>query len=425
MSGMTDLPIGSPDAAVVYGQSTFHKVQTQAGWMNLQSGPAPTVSTEAPTGQSAPGYPIVKVLDLTKGDADTVQVTFMNEFHGKPIVGDTVLTGKFMSSDWSRDLVRVNQLRGGFSKQKGAQRRTPLDIRTAGQNLIARWSGRVNDQRALVHLAGARGNQALKDWEIPLSTDPDFATIMVNPVKAPSYNRRFVIGSPMGGSVADIGITDILSLQDVSDFISQLQSSETPLAPVVIDDDEYDWNATHILWVPKVVWSILKRPKALVDWKSALASSIARFDGTRKHPLFAGDSIMWDNVLIKPMDRYAITFSPGATVVADTGATGTYTEGNETVPTTSVNHYVGRSILVGAQALIQAFGSEGQDSSAWRWNEEWADHKNSVEISVAMVDGFKKATFVVEGKQTDLGVATIDSYAPPYGTAQYAAAMAL
>ncbi len=425
MAGIIDLPIGDPDAAVAFSTTLYQQVQTQRNWMNLLSGPAPTVSAEAPTGQSAPGYPVTKVIDLTKGTADTVQVTLVNQLHGKPIVGDTVLAGKFMQSEFSRLYARVNQLRGGASRQKMAQHRTVHDLRTVVQKTLAEWTARVNDQRALVHLAGARGDQTILDWEIPLASDPDFSTIMVNPVQAPTYNRRFVVGSSMGGSVADIGITDVLSLQDVTDVISQLQSSQNPLAPVVIEGDDYDWAATHILWVPMNVWNILKRPKALVDWKSALATTIARFDGSRKHPLFTGECIMWNNVLIKPMDRYSIFFAPGSSVTADSGSTGTYTERTETVPTTSSNHYVARSILMGAQALIQAFGSEGQDSYMWRWNEEFADHKNSVEISVSMIDGFLKSRFHVAGQDTDLGVATIDSYAPPIMTAEYTAAMAL
>jgi N4-gp56 family major capsid protein len=427
MSGIIDLPIGDPDAAVAFSTTLYQQVQTQQNWMNLLSGPAPTVSAEAPTGQSEAGYPITKVIDLTKGTADTVQVKLSNQLHGKPVVGDQVLAGKFMQSEFSRMLARVNQLRGAASKQKMSQHRTVHDLRTVAQKLLAQWTVRVNDQRALVHLAGARGGQTIQDWEIPLASDPDFASILVNPITAPTRNRRFVVGSAMGGSVADIGITDVLSLQDVSDVISQLQSSQNPLAPVVIEDDKYDWNATHVLFVPMNVWNLLKRPKALVDWKSALATTIARFDGSRKHPLFTGECIMWNNVLIKPMDRYAITFAPGSTVTADSGGSDgyTYTETTETVPTTSANHYVARSILLGAQALVQAFGSEGQDSYMWRWNEEFADHKNSVEISVSMIDGFQKAKFRIAGQDTDMGVATIDSYAPPIMTAEYIAAMAL
>ena len=133
-----------------------------------------------------------------------------------------------------------------------------------------------------------------------------------------------------------------------------------------------------------------------------------------------GDSIMWAGILIKPMGRYAIRFNVGDVVyTADTAndATGTgKTVGGATTGGTTLSGANGdgvdRAILVGAQALIKAYGNEGTSDYFYTWNEELVDHKNSVEVSLAMMDGVAKTRFTINGQLTDHGVAVIDSYAP-------------
>jgi hypothetical protein len=64
------------------------------------------------------------------------------------------------------------------------------------------------------------------------------------------------------------------------------------------------------------------------------------------------------------------------------------------------------------------YGKHAQSDYYMDWNEEEVDHKNAVEISVAMMGGCSKVRFRVRNGadntfiDTDHGVAVIDSYAP-------------
>ena len=420
-----NLEINNPGNTVVFAQGVFQKVQADRNPLNLISGPMPTVSAEQPTGQSPPGPAVVRCTDLTKGWSDTVQFTLINPLHGKPIMGNQKVTGQETTSEQVYDRIQVNRSRKRTVVEFMAQHRTVVDQRIVAQRELGEYYIRLTDQRKIVHAAGARGFQSLKDWEVPLQSDPSFADVMINPVLAPTRNRRFVMNSGAlvtGGTVASVGASDILSLQDVSDVIAHLQHSENPLMPVVMDS-EYDWEPAFVMFVQSEVWELMKRPKALVDWKGAMAATNAWFMGKKKHPLFDGQSIMWGRVLIKPFTRYSISFPAGSTVISDTGGTDgvTYTETTETVGA----YPVARSIILGAQALIEAFGSLGSDEYMWKWHEEMVDAESDLAITVSTIDGVKKARFRVDGIDTDLGVATIDSYAPPSLTAAYHTAMAL
>jgi hypothetical protein len=85
--------------------------------------------------------------------------------------------------------------------------------------------GRGLDQVKLVHVAGARGaNTRLGD---PLANDADFADIMVNTVKAPTYNRHFYAGDAT--SIATLDTTDILTLEDIDKVRAAIAEMDIPL----------------------------------------------------------------------------------------------------------------------------------------------------------------------------------------------------
>ena len=416
-----NIPIGHPLAAKVFGAAVFAGVQAEPGFMNLLSGGAPDLSGAMSKikGQTSPDYPIVKVTDLSKSAGDNVTVDLFNIFTGKPVMGDKRLAGRGMSTSSSTMEVRIDQSRGmAENGGKMTQKRTKHNLRQVVQAGLTNWACRLEDQRCLVALAGARGAQQTADWVVPLQSDSDFDAVMVNGIKPPTKNRHFYANDAT--SLTNIGSNDWLSLRDVERIAALMRESNVPLQSLKIKDDKYAWNnPLHVLFVTERQWAYLKR-SALTNnaYKEALTYAVKRFEGQR-HPLFMGDSIMWAGILIKPLGRYAIRFNVGDVVkVAQnlTDDTGTDTQVNTGLSAAN-GDAVDRAILVGAQALIKAYGNEGTSDYFYTWNEELTDHKNAVEISLAMMDGVAKTRFLINGDLTDHGVAVIDSYAPDLASA--------
>ena len=409
-----NIPYGSPLAAKVFGAAVFAGVQVQTGFMNLLSGGAPDLSGAAAKmkGQTSEDYPVVKVTDLSKTAGDSVSVDLFNIFTGKPVVGDKRLTGRGMTTTSSSQDVKINQLRGmAENGGKMTQKRTRHNLRTIVQAGLTNWAGRLEDQTALVHLAGARGTQNTVDWVIPTSDDPDFSEIMINTVKPPTLNRYYCANDAT--SPADIGTNDWLSFRDVERIASLITDTTVPLQSVKIKGDDYAWNSPlYVLFVTARQWLYLKRTALNANgnpsgspYMAALTYAVERFKG-QKHPLFSGDTMMWSNILIKPMNRLAIRWAAGDSVLIPQSA-------NDDVGTAvTAAQPIDRAILVGAQALIKAYGNEGTSDYFYSWNEELTDHKNSVEISLAMMAGTAKTRFSINGVLTDHGVVVIDSYAP-------------
>lgn len=407
----TNIPVGSALARKIYSVGLFTRVQHSPGFMNLISGEMPKEGSFAAKtkGQTSPDYPIVKAGDLAKGAGDTVSIDLFNILQGKPVMGDKRIEGRMMQLTYSSMDVRIDQVRGGAdSGGRMTQKRTVHNLRNISMAGLQAWMQRLEDQTALVHLAGARGSQQTSDWVVPLQSDADFGEIMVNAVKAPTKNRYFAANDAT--TPADIGTNDALTLQDIDRIVAQLRESPVVMQSVKIKGDDRAWNdPLWVMFVTERQWLYLQSRTSQTTWRQAVQYAFERKSGGLKHPLFdAYETIMWNGVLIKRMNRYAIRFATGNNVVIDTGGADGLTYTESTVQTTQP---VDRAIIVGAQALAKAYGKSASDYF-YDWSEKEVDHGNSIETVAASMTGSAKIRFKIDGADTDFGVAVVDSYAP-------------
>ena len=407
----TNIPVGSALARKIYSVGLFTRVQHSPGFMNLISGEMPKEGSFAAKtkGQTSPDYPIVKAGDLAKGAGDTVSIDLFNILQGKPVMGDKRIEGRMMQLTYSSMDVRIDQVRGGAdSGGRMTQKRTVHNLRNISMAGLQAWMQRLEDQTALVHLAGARGSQQTSDWVVPLQSDGDFSEIMVNTVKAPTKNRYFAANDAT--TPADIGTNDALTLQDIDRIVAQLRESPVVMQSVKIKGDDRAWNdPLWVMFVTERQWLYLQSRTSQTTWRQAVQYAFERKSGGLKHPLFdAYETIMWNGVLIKRMNRYAIRFAAGDSVVTDTGGTDGLTYTESTVQTAQP---VDRAVIVGAQALAKAYGKSASDYF-YDWSEKEVDHGNSIETVAASMTGSAKIRFKIDGADTDFGVAVVDSYAP-------------
>lgn len=407
----TNIPIGSALARKIYSVGLFTRVQHSPGFMNLISGEMPKEGSFAAKtkGQTSPDYPIVRAGDLAKGAGDTVSIDLFNILQGKPVMGDKRIEGRMMQLTYSSMDVRIDQVRGGAdSGGRMTQKRTVHNLRNISMAGLQAWMQRLEDQTALVHLAGARGSQQTSDWVVPLQSDGDFSEIMVNTVKAPTKNRYFAANDAT--TPADIGTNDALTLQDIDRIVAQLRESPVVMQSVKIKGDDRAWNdPLWVMFVTERQWLYLQSRTSQTTWRQAVQYAFERKSGGLKHPLFdAYETIMWNGVLIKRMNRYAIRFAAGDNVVTDTGGSDGMTYTESTVQTAQP---VDRAIIVGAQALAKAYGKSASDYF-YDWSEKEVDHGNSIETVSAAMCGSAKIRFKIDGADTDFGVAVVDSYAP-------------
>lgn len=403
----TDVGVNSSLARKLYSNYLFAETIRKSNFRQKMTGAAPRQKgAEAKAkGQTSPGMPFVRITDLSKTAGQDIQVDLFNIITGKPIMGDKKLAGKMMSLKYSSQDIRINQCRGGVDPGgRMAQQRTLHNLRTMSLAHLSGWNARLDDQQCLVHCAGARGTDAGSDWVIPLSTDPDFAEIMVNSVLPPTRNRRMFADNSNNASVATLLTGDILKLSDIDELRANIDDMVFPMQPVQIEGDmSSEENPLYVLYVTSRQWNDIQTATGATEWRTMLANAHARSQGF-KHPLFMGEPGMWNGILIKKMWR-PIRFSPGDIVQE-------YDASDVAQPiTVPAGVTVDRALLFGAQALACAYGRHQSSDTYFSWNEEKTDHGNTVEVSTASMGGKSKLRFTsTDGELTDHGVITLDTH---------------
>lgn len=343
--------------------------------LNALTGPAPKQADAEKLikNQSDANMPFVRVTDLsTDPKGDRVTIDAFNITGGMPIMGDRNAEGKGQklsasSMDLKIDLATFNVDAGG----KMSRQRTRHELRKIAMAQSSAYFPRLVWQRALIHMAGARGAQTGRSWDIALSSHPDFAETLINPVLAPTYNRHLVIdGSTLvrgGLQLGSIDTTDVWSLAVLDELANFLDAQETKLQPVQVPGDKQSMTAPIrglLLLPPDSYNQLVTDMTAGNNLRNFQALALDRAKSAGDHPIFLGEVGIWRGIVVRKID-YSIFFNASDAVkyvaVADRL---TANESTVNIPALGAGYKVERGILLGAQALARAEGASNSGVQA-------------------------------------------------------------
>lgn len=380
----------------------FTRVTRGSNFTNLMTDPAPSKLDDGkadPTRQTAPGAPIVRITDLQAKKGDNVSMDVFNPPRKKPTMGDKKIAGRGESLTFNSFKTKINQGRhmldaGGAMTQQ----RTEIHLVNLCSSLLRPYYNQLSDEILTTVLAGARGSD-VNDWILPLDTDEEFADIMVNAIKPPTYDRHFYANDAT--ALSGLDSTDKLTLDDVDRLRLLMAESKNPLQPLRYTKDTLsDDNPFYILKVTRRQFYDLNKSAGAQTMAQLRAQAITR--GTQfDHPIFKGESYLYNNILICPMNK-PITFAANSVVqVSQNVAAATPTGVTCAVKTD-------RAILLGAQAACDVMGNAG--GGFFSLNTEDTDHKNAKEVSCKWMNGKDKIRFENNaGFMSDFGVAVLDT----------------
>lgn len=419
----TNIPYGDTRANTIQSAGLFAACMQRLSTINRLTGPMPKQSETSMTlrNQSSNKMPIVRCDDLKKMAGDEITFDLINPIGGKPIMGEKVAEGRGDSMTFSTDSLRINQSRKPISAGgKMTQQRTPHELRTLARDQAQGYMDRLVDQVSLVHLAGARGFADDIEWSVPLASDADFAEIMVNTIKAPTYNRHFISAGTGGiehvsesGDEIAIATTDLMTV-DVIDAI-RTKIDGMPLAPPSVhfpNDQAANDSPLRVLLVSSEQYTSIQTSNSGA-FRTFQSNAHARAQLAGQHPLFMGEVGLWNGILIVKMPK-PIRFYGSDTIYYCASAT-SETETTCVVDNafTAAGYAVDRALLLGGQALAQAFGKTRQTGTPFFWSEKEMDHGDKLEVLVGMINGCSKIRFLIDhgaqSEYTDFGVMAIDT----------------
>jgi len=368
--------------------------------------------------QSSNDYPVVRCMDLAKKAGDEITFDLINPIGGKPIMGEAQAEGRGDQMSFSQDSLRINQTRKPISAGgKMTQQRTPHQLRSLARGLAENYMTRLEDQLCITHLAGSRGYANDIEWAVPLASDDDFESICVNSVKAPTKNRHFISNGsgidPVSATANDIDLatTDVMNITVIDALAAKLSSMALPPPQVKLDGDQAAIDAPlHILFVsPEQYLSIVQS----TNFRTWQANAMARASLAKNHPLFLGEAGLWNGILIKKMPKPIRFYADDPINWCESYTSETETTDDLVAAGFSTTYAVDRALLIGAQALCEAFGKAVQTGNPFFWSEKELDHGDKLEVLIGTIGGKSKTRFLInhgdEEQYTDFGVMAIDT----------------
>jgi N4-gp56 family major capsid protein len=419
----TNLPYGSPQAVTLQSAGLFAANMQRNTTLNRLTGKFPQQADAESTirKQSSNEMPIVRCMDLQKMAGDEITFDLINPMGGKPIMGSRNAEGLGRAMSFSQDRLRINQARYPISAgDTMTQQRTPHELRKLGRALGENYMNRLADQLILTHLAGARGFHDNIEWAVPKASDADFAEIAVNAVKAPTKNRHFMsTGTGMesikaAGNEITIASTDEMNTDLVDALRTQLDSMAVPPPPVVFEGDKMAADSPlRVLLVSSEQYTSFLQSNS-GQFRTLQANAMARSQQAGQNPLFMGDAGLWNGILIIKMPK-PIRFYSGDSLRWCNSYTSETEVSTDLVPAAfaASGHAVDRAILLGGQALAEAWGKHVKTGNPFFFSEKELDHGDKLELLVGAINGRSKIRFEIDhgdSKQfTDYGVIAIDT----------------
>jgi len=405
---MTVIKSGSPGANKLYNAALFTESTRRLSFTNMLTGSAPkSPSKNKMDGrkQTEAGAPFVRITDLSKAAGDEVTVDLFHQLRGKPTMGDRKIAGRGEKLTSSHFNVKINQ--GRHQVESGGRmtrKRTKHNIMALAKTMLGPYFNRFDDQVTHCHLAGARGDHIDADWIVPLESDEEFAEEMINPITPPTYDRHMFGGD--AASFEAIDSADLFGLPAVDNIRLAMDEMAYPIQPIKFEKDPHaEESPFYVLGVSPRQWHDF--------WTGAdgatirtLQAAVHKRASDFNHPIFKGECVMWNNILIRKMTR-PIRFNTGSTVNICTNTN------DAQVTQATAGTRIERASLLGAQALACAYGQAGEKSKGGYYFDmfsEATDAGNANEHTIAWMNGKKKFQFKgSDGRVNDHGVMTLDT----------------
>ena len=317
--------------------------------------------------------PLQTLPHLESDAGEQIAYDLVMQLKMQPIEGDNTLEGKEEDLKFYTDTLYIDQMRGGVNTGgRMTRKRTIHDLRKIARVRQSEWWARLFDELIFMYLAGARGVNA--DFIFPTS----YAGFANNPLTAPDTNHLMYGGAAT--SKASLAATDKFNLTLIERAVTKAStmgggSSGLPaIQPCMIEGEEHYVIVMH----PYQEFDIRTNTNT-GQWLD-IQKAVAAAEG-RANPIFKGALGFHNNVVLHK-HRGTIRFS-------DYGA--------------GSNIAAARALFMGRQAGVVAFGSPGT-GLRFDWHEESQDRGNQAVITTASIFGVKKATFALNGTNTDCGV---------------------
>jgi N4-gp56 family major capsid protein len=350
----TDFPLGHPLAVQRWSTSLAVQAEKKQYFTKFMG-----------TGEDV----LIKIQkELEKKAGEKITVALRMKLAGDGIEGDNPIDGTsgVEALNFFNDALFIDQRRKG-TKSKGlmSEQRVPYNLRKEGRDALSTWWAEDYDEQIMMYLAGARGVDT--SFHVPIS----WTGRANNALQAPDSDHQFYGGNASGK--ADLDANDKMGLAVIDRLVAEVETLDPEILPFLIEGERRYVHLMHTFQAYD-----LRKSVSSNDWMDIHKNTDGKDSLIYKNAL--GE---WNGVVLHK-HRNVIRFSD-------------YGTGGDVL--------AARSLFLGAQAAMIAWGGNGSGVGRYKWVEEAKDYKNSLGIVAGAIYGVKKARY--NGK--DFGVIAVDT----------------
>ena len=313
--------------------------------------------------------------DLESDAGDEIRFDLSMRLRGGLVFGDNMVEGTEENLTFYQDQVRIDQARKGASGGgRMTRKRTLHDLRKIAKDRTAEYLSEWFDEGLFVYLSGDSTFSAINQdtkWSGPFAN---------NLITAPDSDHIMYAGSAT--SKATLTASDKMTVAFLERVAvkPRMMNATNPdvvkMQPVNVEGGKY----FVVLMSPWNTYQLRTETGSDLTWVK-IQQALATAEG-RKSPIVSGGLGKISNLILHEHENVR-RFSD-------------YGSGN--------NVAASRSLMLGRQAGVLAYGTAGR-GSRMSWFEEEFDAGNQVRIFAGMICGFKKTTY----NNKDFGVVALDA----------------
>lgn len=324
--------------------------------------------------------PIQILTDLESDAGEQITYDLLAELTMAPVEGENNLEGNEERQRFYTDQIYIDQARCGVNTGgRMTRKRTLHDLRTRARQQQSGWWARLQDELIFIYLSGKRGVNA--NFLVPTG----YTGRANNALAAPDTNHVLYGNNATAYNNIDSADTFDLRLIDRAKTKADAQGGGATNIPV-LQPCMIDGNETFVCVMHTFQEDDLRSNASTGQWLD-IQKAAAAAEG-RNSPLFKGSLGMYRGVILHSHRNVIRSNDAGS----------------------GANVEAARSLFMGAQAGVAAFGSPGTNLR-FDWHEETRDNGDKVVISTSSIFGTKKVRFEVEGTQQDFGLFSLDTAA--------------
>jgi len=229
--------------------------------------------------------------ELTKKRGDSVTFALVNELTGIGVTGNNTLKGNEERLNSRSQKLTVDVLRHAVAVDDWDVQKSVIDLRNAARTQIQQWAQRkLRDDcvDSLAMIDGILFNTATNAQRDTWQVNNRDRTVMGTVTNSGTPQTTFASAISAISSTAQL-TPNILSLMK-----RMAQAASPKIKPVYVKEMDQEW---YVAFVPSLAWRDLTEDNPTTNVLT-LANRDARVRGV-DNPLFTGDSLVWDGIIIR------------------------------------------------------------------------------------------------------------------------------